>query len=190
LTQLLESFVSVKANPLTDGLCREGLARAARALPRVVAHGDDLEARTDMALASLFSGIALANSGLGAVHGIAGPLGGMIPGPHGALCARLLPFTVEANLGALERKEAHTIAVARFSEAARLMVSPQATPADLVAWLHRLVEQLEIPALSAWGLTAEAVPELVTKAKAASSMKGNPVNLSDDELSAIIERAL
>jgi len=190
LTQLLEAFVSGKANPLTDGLCREGLGRAAKALTRAVAHGQELGARTDMALASLFSGIALANAGLGAVHGIAGPLGGMIAGPHGALCARLLPFVVEANVAALKRESPQSDALARHAEVARLLVSAQATTVDLVAWLHRLVEQLSIPNLSHWGLTAEAVPELVVKAKAASSMKGNPARLSDEALTAIIEKAL
>lgn len=190
LTQLLEAFVSTKANPLTDGLCREGLGRAARALPRVVAHGDDLAARTDMALASLFSGMALANAGLGAVHGIAGPLGGMIPAPHGALCARLLPFVVEANLAAIARRAPRGSAAARYAEAARLMVSPRAAPTDLVKWLHDLVARLEIPLLSAWGLAAAEVPDLVAKAGAASSMKGNPVQLTDDELVATINQAL
>ncbi len=190
LTQLLEAFVSSKANPLVDGLCREGLGRAAQALPRAVDHGEDLGARTDMALASLFSGIALANAGLGAVHGIAGPLGGMIPGPHGALCARLLPFVVEANVDTLKRESSQSEALARHAEAARLLVSDQATTTDLVVWLHRLVEQLCIPNLSHWGLKAEAVPDLVGKAKAASSMKGNPVRLSDEALTAIIEKAL
>jgi alcohol dehydrogenase class IV len=190
LTQLLEAFVSAKANALTDGLCREGLARAAKALPQVVARGDDLAARTDMALASLFSGMALANAGLGAVHGIAGPLGGMIGASHGALCARLLPFVVEANLAALVRRKAGDVTVARYTEAARMMVSSRATTVELVAWLHDLVARLEIPVLSAWGLTRAELPDLVAKAKAASSMKGNPVQLTDDELIDILNRAL
>lgn len=190
LTQLLEAFVSVKANPLTDGLCREGLGRAAVSLPRVVRHGQDLAARSDMALASLFSGLALANAGLGAVHGIAGPLGGMVSGPHGALCARLLPFVVEANVAALARETSMDGVLDRHAEAARLLVSPRATAADMVVWLHRLVEQLAIPGLSEWGLKAEAIPALVAKARAASSMKGNPVRLSDERLAAIIEQAL
>lgn len=190
LTQLLESFVSAKANPITDGLCREGLRRAATALPKAVAQGDDLDARTDMAVASLFSGLALANAGLGAVHGIAGPLGGMIPGPHGALCARLLPLVVEANVAELKRNPSQTEALARHAEAARMLVSAQATTDDLVIWLHRLVEQFSIPNLSHWGLTAEALPDLVAKAKDASSMRGNPVRLSDEALTAVIEKAL
>ena len=76
LTQLIEAYVSVRANPLTDSFCRDGLPRAARALPRAFQDGSDMDARTDMALASLMSGLALANAGLGAVHGFAGPIGG------------------------------------------------------------------------------------------------------------------
>jgi alcohol dehydrogenase class IV len=190
LTQLLEAFVSTKANPLTDGLCREGLARAARALPQAVVHGDDLQARSDMALASLFSGMALANAGLGAVHGIAGPLGGMIPGPHGALCARLLPVVVAANVAALEKEAPRSDALSRYGEAARLLVDSRATIDDLIDWLHRLVGQFGIPGLADLGLTVAEIPALVANAQGASSMKGNPVRLPDDLLGAVIEKAL
>ncbi|MBR9982449.1 MAG: iron-containing alcohol dehydrogenase [Desulfatitalea sp.] len=191
LTQLLEAFVSTRANALTDALCREALGRAARALPRAVAHGDDLDARTDMALASLFSGMALANAGLGAVHGIAGPLGGMVAGPHGALCARLLPPVVAANLDALSRQDPDGPAVQRYTEAARLMLGrPTAGATDLVVWLRAMVDTFQVPPLSHWGLTPDSVPSLVAKAKAASSMKGNPAALTDDELAAIVLQAL
>ncbi len=156
LTQLLEAFVSAKATPLTDALCRDGLLRAARALPRAVAHGEDLNARTEMALASLYSGMALANAGLGAVHGIAGPLGGMISAPHGALCARLLPFVVAANIRALQQKKPQGDGLARYTEVARLLTgSVKAEAADGVAWLHELIRQLKIPTLSQWGLSAK-----------------------------------
>jgi len=104
LTQLMEAFVSNRANPLTDGLCREGMERAARSLLRAFQDGKDLDAREDMALAALFSGLALANAGLGTVHGFAGPLGGMLPAPHGALCGLLLPHVMEANVHALKTR--------------------------------------------------------------------------------------
>lgn len=191
LTQLLEAFVSTRANALTDALCREALGRAARALPRVVAQGDDLEARTDMALASLFSGMALANAGLGAVHGIAGPLGGMITGPHGALCARLLPPVVAANLDALSRQDPHGPAAQRYTEAARIMLGHSTARAtDLVVWLRGMVDTFQVPPLSHWGFIPDSVPSLVAKAKAASSMKGNPAALTDDELAAIVLQAM
>lgn len=191
LTQLLEAFVSSKANPMTDALCREALPRAGRALPRCVAHGEDLDARADMALASLFSGLCLANAGLGAVHGIAGPLGGMIGAPHGALCARLLPYVMETNVAAISRGPHVTDGLPRFAEAARLLTgSTGAAAPELVDWLHRLVARLDIPCLSDWGLAPESVDILVEKAQKASSMKANPVALDGNELAGIIRRAM
>jgi alcohol dehydrogenase class IV len=190
LTQLLESFVSVKANPMSDALCREGLARAAKALPQAVARGNDMDARTEMSLASLFSGLALANAGLGAVHGIAGPLGGMIDAPHGALCARLLPYVVETNLKALIRRQPHSAAIIRYVQIAQLLTgSEHASALDGSRWLHQLIRQLEIPALRHWGLDVEAVPHVVSRAQMASSMKGNPLPLTDKELTEILLKA-
>lgn len=104
LTQLIEPLVSCRTNPLTDALCRSGIQRAARSLRRAVEHGEDLVAREDMSLASLFSGLALANAALGAVHGLTGPLGGMFEASHGALCASLLPAVMEANVRALRHR--------------------------------------------------------------------------------------
>lgn len=191
LTQLLEVFVSTKANPLTDALCREGLSRAARALPQVVAHGDDLHARTDMAIASLFSGLALANAGLGAVHGIAGPLGGMIDGPHGALCAALLGHVVQVNVAALNQRQPGSDALKRYQTVARLLTDdPRAQIADGIKWLHRLTAKLAIPKLKHWGLKPNAVPQLVANAQRASSMKGNPIILTEEELTDIIMGAM
>ncbi len=106
LTQLIEPFVSHAANPLTDGICREGLARAARSLAAVYRDGSDLTAREEMALAALCGGMALANAKLGAVHGFAGVLGGATGQAHGALCARLLPHVMEVNLRAADERGA------------------------------------------------------------------------------------
>ncbi len=103
LTQLIEPFVSLSANPVTDALCREGIPRAAQSLRRVFLDGQDQLARKNMALVSLFGGLALANAKLGAVHGFAGPIGGIFPAPHGAVCARLLAVVMEVNLRALKR---------------------------------------------------------------------------------------
>jgi alcohol dehydrogenase class IV len=191
LTQLLEAFVSAKANPLTDALCREGLTRAARSLPQAVAHGDHLQARTDMAIASLFSGLALANAGLGAVHGIAGPLGGMIDAPHGALCAQLLSHVVEFNVTALRQRQPDNAALDRYQTVARLLTGDsQAHISDGIRWLHRLTAQLAIPKLTHWGFKPDKVPLLVASAQRASSMKGNPIHLTDDELTGIITQAM
>jgi len=191
LAQLIEPFVSKRANPLTDGLCREGMSRAARSLRAAVAAGYDARAREDMALAGLFGGMALANAGLGAVHGLAGPLGGMIRAPHGALCAALLPRVVEANLRALRAREPGSGALPRYREVARLLTdNPEAEAEDAVGWLDRLITDLDIPRLRDHGLTPEQIPELVRKAARASSMKPNPVELTSEELAAIVEAAL
>lgn len=184
LTQLIEPFVSHRANPLTDALCRDGIVRAARSLRRAVRRGDDLAARTDMALASLLGGLALANAALGAVHGFAGPIGGMCPGaPHGAVCARLLPEVMQRNVQALRERDPQSPALARYLEVARLLTGdPTATIDAGVAWTRALADELEIRPLSALGLTTSDLPELLAKARLASSMKGNPIVLTESEL--------
>src|SRR5581483_3978724 len=104
LTQLIEPYVSVRANVMTDLFCREGMRVAARALPRAFIDGTDHGARQAMSFASLLGGLALANAGLGAVHGFAAPVGGMFDAPHGAICAAVLPHGIEANLQALRTR--------------------------------------------------------------------------------------
>lgn len=190
LTQLIEAFVSVRAQPMTDALCEAGLRRAATALPRVCRDGHDLGAREDMALAALWSGMALANAGLGAVHGIAGPLGGMFGAPHGALCAALLPHVMAANIAAL-RRAAGIGALTRFDQVARLVTgSADATATDGVAWVRALCQDLDIRGLGALGVQAASIDGVVPHARRASSMKGNPIALTDDELSSILADAM
>ena len=121
LTQCLEPYVSSRSNPAADAVATEGLRRGARALRRAYEHGDDREAREEMALCSLFGGIALANAKLGAVHGLAGVVGGMVDAPHGAVCAALLAPVVEANVGALRRREPASPALRRYADVARLL---------------------------------------------------------------------
>ncbi|WP_406694318.1 iron-containing alcohol dehydrogenase [Singulisphaera sp. Ch08] len=190
LTQLIESFVSNAANPFTDGVCREGLARAARSLPLAYHDGSDLAAREDMALAALFSGIALANARLGAVHGFAGVLGGATGHPHGALCARLLPFVMEANIRAVsERGDPATLQ--RYIEIARTLTGDaSATLRDGVTRVHELCAELKIPPLREAGLSVADCSRLIPLAQRASSMKGNPVTLLDSELRQILEAAI
>lgn len=192
LTQLIEPFVSLKANPLTDAFCRDGIARAARALPRAYRNGHDAAARADMALAALYGGLALANAALGAVHGLAGPLGGMLPdAPHGAICAALLPHVLAVNVAALRQRQADGAALARCDETARLLTGrSDAQAADGVAWLHDFCQALAAPPLASLGLTPAHFAELIAKARNASSMKGNPTPLHDDELQEILEKAL
>ena len=191
LTQLQEAFVSQRANPLTDGLCREGMRRAARSLERAFAHGDDSAAREDMALASLFGGLALANAGLGAVHGFAGPLGGMVPAAHGMICAALLPQVMAANIQALTERVLDHPSLDRYRETAVLLTGrAEATAEDGVAWVRQLCQRLKVPSLERIGFTAAQTAEAVSKACQASSMKGNPVLLAEEELAAIYRDAL
>lgn len=200
LTQLIEPYVSVRANPMTDLFCVEGIGRAARALPRAWENGNDLEARTDVGWAALLSGLALANAGLGAVHGFAAPIGGMFPAPHGAVCAALLSHVMAVNVAALRAREAAAVSdqrsaisktLERYEHVARLLTErPQATAEDGIRWVAELCRKLEIPPLRNYGVRDVDFPMLVEKASRASSMKGNPVLLEPGELREIVTRAL
>ena len=191
LTQLIEALVSTKANPLTDGFCREGLPQAVRHLPRAFEDGRDRAAREGMALASLCGGLALANAGLGAVHGFAGPLGGMIHAPHGMICAALLPSVMAANIAALREQAPDSIYLERYREVARFLSGrPEAGEDEGVDCVRRLVAQLALPGLSALGLEAADLGAAVDKASRASSMRGNPVVLGPDALERILRSSL
>jgi alcohol dehydrogenase class IV len=190
LTQVLEPFVSVKSNPLTDAICIEGLKRAARSLHRAFKDGSDTKAREDMAIVSLFGGLTLANSKLGAVHGIAGPMGGMFPVPHGVICARLLPFVVEVNVRALQRHNSQQYLL-RYDQVAQVLTGKSNAKAEEgIDRIHELCHALDIPGLSDFGITEDHFPDLITSSKKASSMKGNPVNLTDEELTEILQKAV
>jgi alcohol dehydrogenase class IV len=190
LTQLLEPFVSRRANPLTDALCVQGLERAARGLVRAYRDGGDCAAREDMALASLYGGMALANAGLGAVHGFAGSLGGMLRAPHGAICARLLPFVMEANVRALRQRKPEAAALGRYDEVARILTgAPSAVAADGVVWVHRLCAELGVPRLRDMGLDEAHIEQVVALSQRSSSMKPNPIELTAEELDSILRAA-
>jgi alcohol dehydrogenase class IV len=191
LTQLIEPYVSCRANPFTDSICNEGIRRAARSLRRAFDNGADKSAREDMALASLFGGLALANAGLGAVHGFASPIGGLFPVPHGAVCAALLPHVMEANLIALRERAPRSEALRRYDDVARLLVgSDRVGAAEGVVWVEHLCAHLKIAPLHRYGITAHDAPEIVAAASKASSMKANPIELTLVELRQILERAL
>ena len=191
LTQLIEPFVCSRANPMTDGLCVEGLRRAARSLRAAFTDGQNKSAREDMAVASLFSGLALANAGLGAVHGFAGPIGGSFPAPHGAICAALLPPVMNANVQALRQRASGGEALRRYDEVARLLTgNAQAAADDGVAWVRKLVSDMQIPRLGTYGIKSEHIAELVRKSAQASSMKANPSALTPEELAETLRQAL
>ena len=191
LTQLIEPFVGIRANPLTDALCLEGIRRAAGSLRTVYEEGKNSEARENMALASLFGGLALANAGLGAVHGLAAPLGGLLSAPHGAICAALLPHVMEMNVRALRQRATSGEALQRYKKIATLLTqSPKAILEDGIQWVHDLCRTLEVPKLRTLGLREQDVTAVVEQAARASSMKANPIALSPEELTELLGHAL
>jgi alcohol dehydrogenase class IV len=190
LTQLIEPYVSMRANPLVDAICVDGIRCAAGALRRVYHDGTDHEARRDMALASLFGGLALANAGLGVVHGFAAPLGGEWKAPHGALCAALLPHGMEANVAALRARAPEHPALERYAEIARRLTGRgEASVEDGIDWVRALCSELNIPPLRAWGITESDFPGVVEKAARASSMQANTLPLTEEELTAVLSAA-
>lgn len=190
LTQCIEALVSIKASPLTDSFCREGIIRAARSLKVTCTDGSNLPAREDMAFTALLSGLALANAGLGAVHGFAGPIGGMCGAPHGAVCARLLPHVMQANITRLRQSRGKETALDRYHEIATLLTGrSDATAEDAVEWAVDCCRELPLPVVNDYRLSNAAFPELARAAQRASSMKGNPVLLTEGELVGILEVA-
>ncbi len=191
LTQLIEPYTCARANPMIDAVCEEGLRRVARSLRAAFADGGNASAREDMSLASLFGGLALANAGLGAVHGFAAPIGGMCPAPHGAVCAALLPHVIAANLQALRLRAPRSVVLGRYENVARLLTGDAKATADAGAqWAGELVRDLQIPPLRAYGIAEVHVGELVEKAAQASSMKANPIQLTPAELADTLRAAI
>jgi alcohol dehydrogenase class IV len=191
LTQLIEPFTCGNPNPLTDAICIEGLQHVTRSFIRAYDDSSDLTARSDMALASLFSGLALANAKLGAVHGLAGPIGGEVTAHHGAICAGLLPWVMETNFKALIDRSPNHPSIERYAVIGRLLTgNPQATAESAIQWVKDISSHMNIQALSAHGLAEDRFPTLIGKAKISSSMKGNPVILFDDEIRNILQSSL
>lgn len=191
LTQLIEAYVSRRAQPITDGICLEGLARVAWALRRAYLYPEDAEARDAMSTASMLSGLALANAGLGAVHGVAAPLGGRYKIAHGVACAVLLPSVCAINIRALARRDPDGPALQRYRRIATMLLGrPDATLDDLLAMLRSLVEDLQIPSLATCGLESSEIPQLALQAAQANSTRANPIDLEQSELEEAIAMAL
>ena len=192
LAQVIEPLLSLRANPVTDALARDGIRRSARSLGRAYADGMvDPAVREDLALASLFGGICLANSGLGAVHGLAAALGARLAAPHGAVCAATLAAAVGVNRDALTKRAPHSDALARLGELGVLLTGDPGADADrTVAWLTELTTTLQIPGLAAYGLEIGQLGDVIAASQRASSMRGNPIPLTDDEVAEIIHRSL
>ncbi|HZY40505.1 MAG TPA: iron-containing alcohol dehydrogenase [Anaerolineae bacterium] len=191
LTQVIEPYTCNAPNPMTDAVCREGMMRAARSLQRAYHHGDDANAREDMSIAALFGGLALANAKLGAVHGFASPIGGLFPAPHGSICARLLPYVIEANIIALQSRATDSPVLQRYAEVAQLLTQRSTAKAeDAIGWLHDLCADLSVPPLSSFGITLDDFSTIITQAQKASSMQGNPIELNVLELREILHQSI
>jgi alcohol dehydrogenase class IV len=190
LTQLIEPFVSRKANAMADLYCLEGIRRVKRSLVTVFMDGSNAGGREDMAFASLLGGLALTNAGLGAVHGLAGPLGGRFGIGHGLLCARLLPAVVRVNIMAMTERAPRHIALRQFAQIAALLTGKATAGAEeSVEVLNQLIRVLMIPRLGEMGVTPEDFDGIIEKAISASSMQSNPIALEAKELRLILEEA-
>jgi alcohol dehydrogenase class IV len=190
LTQVIEGYVSKRANPMTDIICREGIIRGSRSLLRAFLSGGDKSAREDMCLTSLFGGLALANGGLGAVHGFAGPIGGRFKAPHGVICASLLPYVMKYNVKASETISEPLKIQSRYRDIARWITGdPQASIEDGVTWIAELAEALDIPGLNALGIERTDFNQIIEQSKVSSSMQKNPVMLDEAILKAILNEA-
>ena len=191
LTQLIEPFTCISPNPLTDALCLDGIQRIAHSLHLAYNDGSNLHAREDMSLASLFSGLALSNAKLGAVHGLAGPIGGEILARHGAICASLLPNVMATNISALIHYSQDHPALERYTKIGKLLSgNPDANAEAAIQWVRNFCEHANIQPLSSFGLTESHFSNIIEKALQSSSMKGNPITLSEDELRIILQRSL
>jgi alcohol dehydrogenase class IV len=191
ITQVLEPYVSIRSNAMTDLFCREGLQNGPQALLQAYHNGNDRVARGKMAWTSLMGGLALANAGLGAVHGFASPFGGMFDAPHGAVCARLLAPVMAVNVRALQERQPGSPALERYAEVSRWVTgNDSAQVEDGIQWLEQLTSDLAIPHLSQYGLNENDIPAVVEKAAVSSSMKANPIKLTDEELVEILFKAI
>jgi len=189
-TQVIEPYVSIKANMLTDAICKEGIKRISRSLLKAFHNPKDKNAKEDMCIGSLFGGIALANAKLGAVHGFAGVMGGMIDAPHGVICGTLLPYVIKANIKALEERKPLSEVFKKYEKVAKIVTkNDKAKPGDLIRWTDELYTKLNMPRLSELDLKEEQIEELISKAKISNSMQGNPIILTDEELRGIIKDA-
>jgi len=195
LTQLLESYVSLKSNPLTDALALSGIAAARDSLlPWYRGQGDPAAHRRGMAYAALLSGITLAQVGLGSVHGLAAPLGAFFPIPHGVVCGTLVAACTRANLTALRQRDPDSPALPKYAEAGRLLsrlhdLDDAAARAALLDLLQDWTARLELPRLGEYGMRSADIPRVVANCRG-SSMKTNPIVLSDHEIGEILQERL
>lgn len=195
LTQLLESFVSIRANPMTDALALAGIEAVREGLPVWYEEGQGVpQARSSMALAALLSGICLAQTGLGSVHGLAQPLGSLFPMPHGVVCGALVAEATQVNIEALQDRTVNHPALDKYAAAGRILMRDPHARGDvarlgLINLLRDWTKSMGLPCLSQFGVTEDDVPRIVRNSRG-SSMKTNPVVLTDQEIGKILQRRL
>jgi alcohol dehydrogenase class IV len=188
LTQLIEAYTCLNPSPIIDPICIEGIRRISRSFINAYDCGDDLLAREDMSLASLFSGMALANVKLGVVHGLAGVIGGIINAPHGAICASLLSNAMSANISAIQNRMPRHPVLERYTKVGRFLThDPSATSEDAIQWVKNFCRHAKIQHLSSLGLAESDFDDIIARAQQSSSMKGNSIILFDDELRTILQ---
>lgn len=195
LTQLIESFTSRFATPVTDALCREGLSKISGSFKKCYDEPDNIEARGEMSLAAMLSGITLSNAKLGAVHGIAGPMGGMVNAPHGLICARLLGSVITANIVMVKeqlkwagQKESALKSLMKYQEVARILTgNPDAEPDDASYYINEIAQYMHIRDIAFPEVDSKQIDLVTRQSEKSSSMKGNPVALSSDQIKNIIK---
>jgi len=195
LTQLLESYTSIKSQPITDSLAILGIRRITKSLIYVYENGDDVSSREDIAFAALLSGICLANAGLGAVHGFASPIGGMLGIPHGVVCGALLAPVIEENIRQMVAEIPFNETLAKYATLGELLVDlvfeDIREAADrVIEYTEQISRILKIPKLSKYGLSEKYFDKIIEKAKKSSSMRYNPVKLSDEALHRILLKSV
>ncbi|MCS6787590.1 MAG: iron-containing alcohol dehydrogenase [Thiobacillaceae bacterium] len=193
-TQLLESYVSSRANPLTDALALSGLEAVRDGLLPWYEGTDDAAAcRSRMAYAALLSGITLAQVGLGSVHGLASPLGAFFPIPHGVVCGTLVAAATRVNVAALRERAPDAPALRKYATVGRLLCGRDLDDAQAIAALQDTLEdwtrRLELPRLAAYGMEVSDIPRVVANSRG-SSMQTNPITLTDAEIAAVLSARL
>lgn len=195
LTQLIEAYTSNKAQPITDVLALMGIEKITESILRVYEEGTDLQARSDMALGAYLSGVCLANSGLGAVHGFAGPIGGLLNIPHGVVCGALLAPTIEENIRTMISKVPYHPLLEKYVTLGNLLAefpfeTTKESIQNLIGYLKNLSSILKIPKLSKYGLKSELFNTIIKSAMNSSSMKYNPVKLNESQLVSILDKTM
>jgi alcohol dehydrogenase class IV len=185
----LEVFVSPKGNPITDILTKDGLRRGSLAIQRAYTDSADIESRTSLAMSSLYAGLSAANASLGATHTIANAIGGLFNAPYGVICAQLLPAVIETNIRAMQERMPENVALRKYDQITRIVAGKEHSK-TLAAFMQTLNETFAIPSLSSYGIQQTDFDNIIAYSKSSPNMTGNPVELNEDELRAILGKAM